>query len=235
MHIGVDNMGSRKKRYARRLDSSRTFIPGGVHKSNLEVEFIKLDEFEALRLCDYEGLSQIEAAQEMQVSRATIQRLLISARKKIVDIILNNKILEIKNEIANIKLKGESKMNIEHKEIKKIAFPTSDKVTVDGHFGHTREFVIYTVKFTDVTEVIYVTPPPHTPGVLPQFLAEQGVDVIITGGMGRMAVDLFQKQGIDVVLGANGRIDVNLNEYLGGFLTSQGSICEHEQGHSCDN
>jgi len=235
MHIGDDDMSVRKKRYARRLDNTRVFKPVGIPKTELETVFIMLDEFEALRLCDYEGLSQIEAAAEMQVSRATIQRLLLSAREKLVDVLLNIKNLEVKNEITNIKLKGESKMNIEEKEIKKISFPTSDKVTVDGHFGHTKEFVVYTVKNNEVTNVEYLTPPPHKPGVLPQFLGEQGIDVIITGGMGQMAVDLFQRQSIDVVLGAKGRIDVNLNEYLGGFLSSQGSVCDHssDSKHSC--
>jgi len=235
MHIGDDIMTSRKKRYARRLDSSRSFKPAGIASKNLDNIEIMLDEFEALRLCDYEGLSQTEAALEMQISRATIQRLLLSARKKVVDMILNNKMLEIRNDIRNIKLKGESKMNIEEKEVKRISFPTTDRVTVDAHFGHTREFVIYTIKENTVIEVVYVTPPPHQPGVLPQFLGENFVDVIITGGMGQMAVDLFQRQGIDVVLGAVGRIDVNLSEYLGGFLTSQGSSCQHDEDHACDH
>ena len=228
-------MTKRVKRYARRLDSSRSFKPAGIPKSDLMSVNIMLDEFEAMRLCDYEGLSQIEAALEMQISRATIQRLLLSARKKIVDIILNNKILEIKNDIKNIKLKGESKMNIEEKEVKKISFPTNDKVTVNAHFGHAKEFIIYTVKDNIVKNITFVVPPAHQPGVLPQFLGENGVDVIITGGMGSMAVELFQKQGIDVVLGAVGRIDVNLNEYLGGFLTSQGNVCTHEDGHYSDH
>ncbi len=43
-----------------------------------------------------------------------------------------------------------------------------------------------------------------------------------------MAVNLFKQHKIDVLLGAKGRIDVNLSEYLGGFLTSQGSMCEHD-------
>ena len=228
-------MPTRIKRYARRLDSSRSFKPAGIPKSDLEIVNIMLDEFEAMRLCDYEGLSQTEAALEMQISRATIQRLLQSAREKVVDIVLNNKILEIRNDIRNIKLKGESKMNIEEKEVKRISFPTSDKVTVDGHFGHTKEFVIYTIKDNMITKVEYVIPPAHQPGVLPQSLGENFVDVIITGGMGQMAVDLFQRQGIDVVLGATGRIDVNLNEYLGGFLTTKGSSCQHEPDHTCDH
>jgi len=219
---------SRKKRYARRLDSSRIYKPAGIPKSSLDTVFIKLDEFEALRLVDYEGLSQIEAADEMQVSRATVQRLLICGRKKFIDVLLGNKALEIKNEITNIKLKGENNMNIEEKLIKKIAFPTSDKVTVDEHFGHCKEFVIYIIEENEVKEVNYVKPPEHTPGSFPKYLGAQGVDVIITGGMGAMAVNLFKQQDIDVVLGAKGRIDVNLSEYLGGFLTSKGSVCDHD-------
>lgn len=221
-------ISSRKKRYARRLDSSRLFKPAGVSRNDLETINIMLDEFEALRLVDYEGLSQIDAGVEMQVSRATVQRLLLSGRKKIIEVLLNNKALEIKNEITNIKLKGENKMNIEEKLVKKISFPTSDKVTVDGHFGHCKEFVIYTIKENEVKEVKYVIPPEHTPGSFPRFLGKQGVDVIITGGMGAMAINLFKQQEIDVVLGAKGRIDVNLSEYLGGFLTSKGSVCEHD-------
>jgi len=219
---------SRKKRYARRLDSSRIYKPVGSPKNNLETVFIKLDEFEALRLVDYENMSQIEAGEEMQVSRATVQRLLTSGRKKFIDVLLGNKALEIKNEITNIKLKGENNMNIEEKLVKKISFPTSDKVTVDEHFGHCKEFVIYTIVENEVKEVTYVQPPEHTPGSFPKYLGSQGVDVIVTGGMGVMAVNLFKQQNIDVVLGARGRIDVNLSEYLGGFLTSKGSVCDHD-------
>ncbi len=223
---------SRKKRYARRLDTSRLYKPIGIPKSNLQVNVLNLDEFEALRLVDLEGMSQIEAASDMQVSRATIQRLLLSGRKKITDAILTNKAFEIRNDINNIKLKGENKMNIEDKTVKVVAFPTSDRATIDGHFGHTKEFAIYKVKELDVIEVNYLTPPPHEPGVLPRFLGENGIDVIITGGMGQMAVNLFNQQQIDVILGANGRIDVNLNEYLGGFLTSKGSSCDHKHGEN---
>jgi|LGVE01.1.fsa_nt_gb predicted DNA-binding protein (UPF0251 family)/predicted Fe-Mo cluster-binding NifX family protein len=221
---------SRKKRYARRLDSPRTFKPLGISRNALKSNVVNLDEFEALRLCDLEGLSQIEAAEDMQVSRATIQRLLLSGRKKIIEAVLLNKVIEVKNDIRNIKLKGENKMNIEEKEVKVVAFPTTDKVTVDAHFGHTKYFAIFQIKENDIIDVKYVPSPPHEPGLLPQFLGEQGIHVIITGGMGQMAVNLFNRQNIDVVLGANGRIDVNLNEYLGGFLTSQGSSCDHTVG-----
>ena len=217
----------RKKRYARRLDKERIYKPIGIPKRELDVISLDLDEFEAIRLCDYEMQSQIKAAEEMQVSRATIQRLLLSGRKKITQAILENNAFVVNNKITNIKLKGENKMNIEAKEIKKIAFPTSDRQTVDGHFGHTKEFAVFTVENNEIIDTKYITPPPHEPGVLPRYLGEHGIDVIITGGVGQMAVNLFNNQQIDVILGANGRIDSNLSEYLGGFLTSQGSSCDH--------
>ena len=221
-------MNTRVKRYARRLDQKRSFKPTGVPKNQLEVQIIGLDEFEALRLVDHEGKSQTEASEAMQVSRATLQRLLLKARKTVVHSILNNYTLEISNEISNIKLKGENNMDIESKEIIKIAFPTSDKVTIDAHFGHAKEFCVYTVTGNEILAVTHITPPEHAPGVIPRFLADYDCDVIITGGMGRKAVSMFDEAGIDVILGALGRVDVNLSEYLGGFLTSKESICNNE-------
>ena len=221
----------RIKRYARRLDDKRLYMPQGVQRGGTALTSLTLDEFEALRLVDVDGLNQIDAASDMEVSRATLQRLLSSGRKKLVEAILTNQAIEIRNDIRNIKLKGENKMNIEAKDTKIIAFPTSDKVTIDAHFGHTREFAIYTVHGSDIVGVKHITPPPHEPGVIPKFLQEHSVDVVITGNMGQRAVALFKHYDIDVILGARGRIDVNLNEYLGGFLSSQGSSCEHHGNH----
>ncbi len=58
---------------------------------------VNLDEFEAMRLCDLDGKSQIEASEVMGVSRGTIQRLLNSGRKKVIDALLNSKALNIKD------------------------------------------------------------------------------------------------------------------------------------------
>ena len=218
----------RKKRFARRLDGPRLYKPLGKTVGKMETINIDLDEFEAIRLVDFEGFSQIEASESMQISRATIQRLLSKGRKKLVGAILMNDIIQIKNEIGNIKLKGENMMNIEDKEMKVIAMPTSDRVTVDAHFGHTKEFVLFTVRNNEIVNKAIVVPPKHEPGVLPQFLAENGTNVIITGGMGGMAVNLFKENNIDVVLGASGSIELNINEYIGGFLTTKGSACDHD-------
>jgi predicted DNA-binding protein (UPF0251 family)/predicted Fe-Mo cluster-binding NifX family protein len=225
MHERSDFVSTRIKRYARRLSGKRSFKPAGIPVSQLKTVHMNLDEFEALRLVDYEGFSQIEASEEMQISRATVQRLLAKARKKTVDAVLHNHILEVNNEITNIKLKGENKYDIASKDHKTIAFPTSDKVTIDSHFGRASSFALYTVDNHEIKQIVHLIPPPHAPGVIPKFLKEHKVDVVITKSMGAKAVTHFAESNIDIILGASGRIDVNLNEYLAGFLSSTEKSC----------
>lgn len=112
----------------------------------------------------------------------------------------------------------------------KIAFPTNDGENVEEHFGHCKKFAIYKVKENEVISKEYLDAPKHVPGLLPKFLGEYGATTIITGGMGQMAIDLFKNQGIEVILGAVGKIEDNLNEYLGGELYSKGSACSHHHG-----
>ncbi|MDA3955650.1 DUF134 domain-containing protein, partial [Oceanispirochaeta sp.] len=100
--IGVDMPRRCKQRNCRRLDGNRNFKPSGIPARNLEKIELKLDEFEALRLCDYDGLNQIEAGEAMGISRGTVQRLLLSGRKKIVDVLLHTKELIVKNEEEEI-------------------------------------------------------------------------------------------------------------------------------------
>lgn len=80
-----------KQRNCRSLNGDRNFKPSGIPSRELEKVELRLDEFEALRLCDYDGLNQIEAGETMGVSRGTVQRLLISGRKKVVDALLHTK------------------------------------------------------------------------------------------------------------------------------------------------
>lgn len=223
--------GPYKKRYCRRLDRGKIFYPLGVELSKDAAVRVSLDEFEAMRLCDYEGKNQTEASEEMKVSRATIQRLLRTGRKKMTDALLNYKAIILENETANIQLKGENNMNKESQKTLKIALPTTDKVQVDEHFGHCRFFAVHHVENNEIIEQTYLVAPPHAPGVLPKFLGEHQVDVIITGGMGQMAINLFKEQNIEVILGARGTIEENLKEYLGGDLVSTGEACKHDHNH----
>ena len=109
-----------------------------------------------------------------------------------------------------------------------VSIPTSDRQTVDGHFGHTKQFALYTILDNTVEQVDYVVPPKHEPGNLPQFLHQQGANVIISGGMGNMAVKLFESNNIEVILGATGSLEKTITTYLNNELESTGSACSHD-------
>lgn len=82
------------------LPGSVIIKPAGIPTRDLEKVVLGLDELEALRLCDGEGLSQAEAGERMSVSRGTVQRLVTSGRKKIIDTIINSYALVIQTEAS---------------------------------------------------------------------------------------------------------------------------------------
>ncbi|MBN2042403.1 MAG: DUF134 domain-containing protein [Candidatus Aenigmarchaeota archaeon] len=71
------------------------FKPAGVRMVSLQEVTLTVDEFESVRLKDYEGFDQKEAAKRMKISQPTFQRLYESARKKIADAIVNGKAIRI--------------------------------------------------------------------------------------------------------------------------------------------
>ncbi len=71
------------------------FKPAGARIVELEEIVLTVDEFEAIRLRDHEGLEQTQAAEKMGISQPTFQRLYESARKKIADAIVNGKAIKI--------------------------------------------------------------------------------------------------------------------------------------------
>ena len=87
--------GRRKHRNCRRIGGERNFKPSGIPRVELQTIELQRDEFEAMRLCDHDGKSQIEAAEAMGISRGTVQRLLETGRKKILDVLLHSKNLVI--------------------------------------------------------------------------------------------------------------------------------------------
>ena len=63
------------------------------------------------------------------------------------------------------------------------------------HFGHCENFMIYDAEDGKITSEQSVPNPGHRPGFLPNFLADMGVEVMIAGGMGGGAVDIFNERG----------------------------------------
>lgn len=75
------------------------FKPAGIRLVELEESILTVDEFEAVRLKDLEGLEQEECAKRMNISQPTFHRLVLSARKKIADAIVNGKAIRIEGGI----------------------------------------------------------------------------------------------------------------------------------------
>ncbi len=117
--------------------------------------------------------------------------------------------------------KGDKKM--------RIAIPVSQD-RLSPHFGHCDQFAIFDIddnlkKIINRNDAI---PPAHAPGVLPKWLHENNVSVIIAGGMGQRAQQLFAQNDIEVVIGATTSSPEELvSAYLGGTLETGDNICDH--------
>jgi len=111
----------------------------------------------------------------------------------------------------------------------RVAIPTANgKLAM--HFGHCEQFAVIDVdpgtKRMAATE--FLDSPPHQPGLLPRWLAEHDVNVIIAGGMGQRAQALFTENGIEVVIGAPVETpEVLAAAYADGTLQAGENICDH--------
>jgi predicted DNA-binding protein (UPF0251 family) len=85
----------RRCRRVRFLPGVNYFKPARIPMRELEEVILTVDEFEAIRLKDLEGLDQSEAAERMKISQPTFFRLLNSARKKIADALVSGKAIRI--------------------------------------------------------------------------------------------------------------------------------------------
>ena len=109
----------------------------------------------------------------------------------------------------------------------KFAIPLAEGVLCN-HFGHCQQFAILNVDGDNVVQKELLTPPPHEPGLLPRWLHGLGVEVIIAGGMGGRALQLFAENGIQVVTGApNLTPEALVNQYLGQTLQTGANVCDH--------
>ncbi len=111
----------------------------------------------------------------------------------------------------------------------RIAIPIIDG-RLCAHFGHCQMFALVDVD-EDAKTIIKrddQVPPPHEPGVLPRWLAENKVNLIIAGGMGQRAHQLFKAQDIGVIVGAPADTPEELiKKYLDKSLVTGVNLCDH--------
>jgi predicted Fe-Mo cluster-binding NifX family protein len=115
----------------------------------------------------------------------------------------------------------------------KIAVASEQEIVAE-HFGYCQSFNIFEMENKYIVKRESIPNPGHKPGFLPKFLNDMGVKVIIAGGMGGSAINLFNEKGIEVIVGATGDARVAAEQYLQGILKSSGSVChEHQHEDAC--
>jgi ATP-binding protein involved in chromosome partitioning len=114
-------------------------------------------------------------------------------------------------------------------KIRRYAVPVAD-AKLCQHFGHCDQFVFVDVDLEScqIIKTEAKTPPPHEPGVLPRWLHEEKVHIVLAGGMGARAQNLFAENGIEVVTGASvGRPEDIVFAHVKGELITGSNVCDH--------
>jgi len=109
------------------------------------------------------------------------------------------------------------------------AIPVTDS-RIAAHFGHCEQFAMFDVDDAkkEIVGKELIASPGHQPGLLPVWLAEEGVSVIIAGGMGSRAQSLFAENHIEVVIGTlEDNPEKAVLDYIGGKLVTGNNICDH--------
>jgi len=102
--------------------------------------------------------------------------------------------------------------------------------TMSLHFGHCEHFALIDVdeQSKKILRKELVPSPGHQPGLLPKWLAEQGVSIVIAGGMGSRAQSIFQQNNIVVIIGTmENEPEKAVLNYLNGQLATGDNICDH--------
>jgi predicted DNA-binding protein (UPF0251 family)/predicted Fe-Mo cluster-binding NifX family protein len=212
------------------------FKPQGIPSTELTEIVLTLDEAEALRLADLEGAYQEEASLRMGVSRATFGRIVTEARRKVAQAIFQGQMLRIhggKVQPAPATLVPPATSNSKDTSVMRIAIPLADG-TLSRHFGHCSQFYVAEVdrKQGKVISQEYLVPPPHAPGVIPRFLVQQGIQVILAGNMGDRAEKILTHAGMEVHMGVLEEDPARLiEEYLKGELRTGAVECHHDHHH----
>lgn len=200
---------------------------------------IPADELEALRLCDLEELSQSDAAERMNISRGTLQRLLYSAHRKLAFALCFRKSFNVagnpgcgipdncmgkKCRFCGLK---NYKQHSAGETIMRIAV-TCENNEVFQHFGHTPEFAVFDIEDGKIKDMRIESTGGSGHGALAGLLSGNNIDLLICGGIGGGAQMALAEAGIELIGGASGNVTDVVNAYLNGTLKVNAAYrCNH--------
>lgn len=213
-----------------RLPVFRSFSPDDAEAS--ESVRMSVDEFEAFRLLDDEGLTQEECAARMNIARTTVTAIYNSARKKLSDALVHGKRLLIVGgccEYAPVEIrqtimeKGTNTMRIA---------VTYENGEIFQHFGHTEQFKLYDVENGIITNEQIVGTDGNGHGALAGFLRGVKADALICGGIGMGAQMALAEAGIKLYGGVQGSADAAAKALAAGTLQyDPNARCDHHDHH----
>ncbi len=208
----------------------RSFSPDDTAAT--ENVLMTVDEFEALRLLDNEGLTQEACASRMNIARTTVTAIYDSARKKVADALVNGKRLLIAGghfeyEPVDIKQiiieKGTNTMRIA---------VTYENGEIFQHFGHTEQFKLYDIEDGKIVNEQVVDTNGSGHGALAGFLQAAKADALICGGIGMGAQMALADAGIKLYGGVQGSADGAAKALAEGNLEyDPDAHCDHHGHH----
>ncbi|MGP1587347.1 MAG: DUF134 domain-containing protein [Treponemataceae bacterium] len=226
-----------------------SFFPEGFENTNCKDNciYLSLDEYEIIRLVDFEKLDHKTAADIMEISRTTASEIYENARGKIAQTLVEGKKLLIQGgnyrfcfgESTNICCKNckrgqyyeqKNKIIMEAKKYMKIAV-TYENGQIFQHFGHTEKFKIFEVADDKILESKIVDTNGQGHGALAGFLKSFRVDTLICGGIGGGAKAALSEAGIKIFGGVTGDADTAVKNFIEGTLEYNPNVqCTHH-GH----
>ena len=196
-------------RRIRTIPSVTLFQPvGSCHQNEAAEVVLSLDEFEAIRLADHDGLYQEAAALRMGVSRQTFGRIVENARKKVADALVNGKVLRVEG--------GNTVMQAEEEPTMNIAVPTDRSGMIYPHFGHCELFTIFRLEQGQIVgeELVPVLNSQGCKSGVASELARRKVSLLVAQHIGEGAVRQMASFGIRVVRGVSGHARTALEALL---------------------
>lgn len=205
---------------------------------------LTVDEYEVLRLVDYEKRTHEQCALQMEISRTTVTEIYENARYKIADSLVNGKALEISGGHYRV-CQGERKGGcgrhclwaIQREEATKEKGENSMRIAVTyengevfQHFGHTSQMKLYDVENGCIVKEQIADTTGSGHGALAGFLSGLKVDTLICGSIGAGAKTALAQAGIQLCGGVSGGADEAVQAFLAGTLAYSADIqCSHHE------
>lgn len=222
-------------------------------KADIHIDpvILTLDEWEAIRLIDEEGLDQSACASKMHVSRATVQNIISRARQKTASALVYGRSIKIAGGSVEYieddalgccaesssaeKIGGLSQQEVNQKMKIAVCYdPQTEEIF--QHFGRTEYFKVYEVKDREVLSSAVYSTNGEGHGALAGVLKQLQADILICGGIGAGAQNALSAMGIQLFGGCTGKADDAVSSLLNGRLHYQEDVqCSHHHEGGCEH